>query len=349
MKTNLPIENPGWEQLARYLAGEARAAESEQVEAWAAQSDENRRELEQNRMLFDASKGCFELNQFNPEEAWQKVQQKINPADNLIPMPQRRNRKLYAAFIKYAAILIFAIFAGTAGYYLVTGLANEMQQVVLADEMTVREITLSDGTVVTLNKNSKLEYPSKFSNGKREVTITGEGFFDVQPDPDKPFIINAGNMQVKVLGTSFNVKAYPETESVEVTVETGIVQVTKRIAEVNEAVAEMKLHRGEKGILYNTAGKLEKSNNSDPNYIAWKTRNLIFNRTQLNDVIQYLEDIYHIDIQLEDNELEKLVLTAHFENKPHDFILNVIQLTFGLELTRENGAYVFSEKKELKN
>jgi ferric-dicitrate binding protein FerR (iron transport regulator) len=65
-------------------------------------------------------------------------------------------------------------------------------------------------------------------------------------------------------------------------------------------------------------------------------------------VVQYLENIYHVDIQLEDNELEKLVLTAHFESKPHDFILNVIQLTFGLELTRENGAYILSENSERK-
>ena len=345
MKTNHSIENPGWEQLARYLAGESSSAEKEQVEAWAGNSEQNNRELEELRMLFKASDRYFEINRFNTGAAWQKVQQ--NTVHKVVRLESKR-KKAYASLLKYAAILILAIFAGSAGYYLVTTISEEKQTIVLAGEQTVNEIALPDGTIVSLNSSTKLEYPAKFNSDIREVTITGEAFFDVQPDPDKPFVINAGGMQVKVLGTSFNVRAYPEAESVEVVVETGLVQVTNRNGEVQATQATLMLNPGEKGILYNLPGTLEKSFNTNPNYIAWKTRNLIFNKTPLMEVVKYLEDIYHIDIQLENNELEKLVLTAHFERKPHDFILNVIQLTFGLELTRENGAYVLSENSELK-
>ena len=345
MKTNHSIENPGWEQLARYLAGESSSAEKEQVEAWAGESEQNSSELEQVRMLYEASGRYFEMNRFDTGSAWQKVQQKT--VHKVIHLENNR-KKLYASFVRYAAILILAIIAGSAGYYLVTGLSDEKQQIVMAGENIINEITLPDGTLVTLNSSSTLEYPRKFNGDIREVTITGEAFFDVQPDPDKPFVINAGDMQVKVLGTSFNVRAYPEAESVEVVVETGLVQVTNRNGEVQAEQAVLMLNPGEKGILYNLPGTIEKSFNTNPNYIAWKTRNLIFNKTPLKEVVQYLEDIYHIDIQLEDNELEKLVLTAHFERKPHDFILSVIQLTFGLELTRENGAYILSDNSELK-
>ena len=85
-----------------------------------------------------------------------------------------------------------------------------------------------DGSIVTLNRNSKLIFPKHFTKNVREVTITGEAFFDVKPNTSKPFIINAGNVQVKVLGTSFNVCAYPGTETVEVVVESGKVQVTRK-------------------------------------------------------------------------------------------------------------------------
>jgi transmembrane sensor len=345
MKTNHSIENPGWEQLANYLAGESSSAEKEQVEAWARESEQNSRELERIRLLYKASDSYFEMTRFDTGAAWKKVQQ--NTFNKVVHLKNNR-KKLYASFIRYAAILILAIFAGSAGYYLVTSLSDEKQQIVLADERTINEITLPDGTFVTLNSSSTLEYPRKFNSDIREVTITGEGFFDVQPDPDKPFVINAGNMQVKVLGTSFNVRAYPEAESVEVVVETGLVQVTARNGEIQADHANLMLHPGEKAILYNLPGTIEKSFNTNPNYIAWKTRNLIFNKTPLKEVVQYLEDIYHIDIHLEDNELQKLVLTAHFESKSHDFILNVIQLTFGLELTRENGTYILSENSERK-
>jgi transmembrane sensor len=345
MKTNYSIENPGWEQLARYLAGESSSSEKEQVEAWAVATEQNSRELEQIRMLFKASDRYFEISRFDTGAAWQKVQLQTN--NKVINLENKRN-KIYTSFIRYAAILILAIFAGSAGYYLVTRTADEKQNVVLAGEQAVNEITLPDGTLVTLNKRSSIEYPDKFSGDIREVSITGEAFFDVQPDPAKPFVINAGNLQVKVLGTSFNIRAYPDTELVEVVVETGMVQVINRNGPVQSEQEILMLNPGEMGILYNHRGILQKSFNTNPNYIAWKTRNFIFNKTPLKEVVQYLEDIYHIDIQLEDNELEKLVLTAHFERKPHDFILNVIQITFGLELTRENGVYILSENSELK-
>jgi transmembrane sensor len=254
MKTNHSMENPGWEQLARYLAGESTSSEKEQVEAWAGESEQNKSELEQIRLLFQASDKYFKMNRFDTGAAWQKVQQKM--VHKVVPIENKR-KNAYAFLLKYAAILILALFAGTAGYYLVTSLSDAKQQIVLAGERTVNEITLSDGTLVTLNSSSTLEYPRKFTSDIREVTITGEAFFDVKPDPDKPFVINAGKMQVKVLGTSFNVRAYPEAEVVEVVVETGIVQVTNRNGEVQADQSNLMLHPGEKGILYNLPGTLK--------------------------------------------------------------------------------------------
>jgi ferric-dicitrate binding protein FerR (iron transport regulator) len=200
---------------------------------------------------------------------------------------------------------------------------------------------------VTLNSNSKLQFPKKFKNNFREVTITGEAFFDVQPNPEKPFVINAGNAQIKVLGTSFNVSAYPENETLEVVVETGTVQVVSTEKLNTLETAEILLKPGEKGTFVNSLGTLEKGLNSDPNYLAWKTHNLVFENTPLNEVVHYLNKTYHTDIQLKGKNLNNLVLTAQFEKKPIEFILNVVQITFGLQLEQNNDIYILSENETL--
>src|SRR5665811_822673 len=171
----------------------------------------------------------------------------------------------------------------------------------------------------------------------REVVIEGEAFFNVKPNPEKPFIIDAGNAQVKVLGTSFNVCAYPKSETVEVIVATGKVQVTNKNQNVSEEDnREVFLLPGEKGTLFSQQNILEKTENNNPNYIAWKTHDLIFDEVPLQDVIECLEKVYHVDIQVTDPEINDLLLKAHFDKKPIDFVLNVVRLTFNLELSGEN-------------
>jgi ferric-dicitrate binding protein FerR (iron transport regulator) len=178
------------------------------------------------------------------------------------------------------------------------------------------------------------------------VEIEGEAFFDVTPNPEKPFIINAGNAQVKVLGTSFNVCAYPETETVEVVVATGKVRVTNKFQEATTGInREVYLVPGEKGTLIYKGNILEKTENKNPNYLAWKTHDLIFDEVPLHEVIECLEKVYHVDIQVEESEINDLVLKAHFDKKPIDFVLNVVRLTFNLELSEENEQFTFSSRK----
>jgi transmembrane sensor len=348
MKANNSIEKPDWSLIAKYLTGEANATETEHVENWAAAADQNQKELEQHSLLLKNTDKFYQLKGFNTNKAWNKIHQRtvsITPSNRFIIFRKKTSALIY----KYAAILLIAILLGSAGYFLVKNQMNPVYaEVISGDGQLVNEFVLPDGSTVTLNSNSKLVYPEKFNNQQREVTIAGEAFFDVNPDPDRPFIINAGNARVKVLGTSFNVNAYPEAEAVEVTVKTGIVQVLCCEGEEREG-DELLLNAGEKGTVFNGTRKLEKTVNTDRNYLAWKTHTLIFEKTRLAEVVQHLNKVYHTDIQLEDKEIENLLLTAQFEEKSADFILNVIRLTFDLELKQEHGIHILSDKTILNN
>lgn len=332
--------------LGKYLSHETNATETQQVEHWVNQSGENRKELDEIRLMLEQSDAVYRLKNYDSEAAWKKVAEKTEPAQPTTLRWINFRKDSVKTFYKYAAVILVALLLGTAGYFI--GFQNPLQEIytteVAPDIQNTNEYILPDGSAVTLNSHSKIIFPKHFKGEIREVTITGEAFFDVKPNPEKPFVINAGEARIRVLGTSFNVSAYPENEKVEVVVETGRVEVEHKEADSVAKKQKILLTRGEKGTLLEKENKLQKSLNTDRNYMAWKTRNLVFEETPMSQVISHLKKTYRINIEVNDEDINKMLLTAEFDKKPVDFILNVVQLTFDLNLTQENNRYILSKK-----
>ena len=278
------------------------------------------------------------LKQFDSQNAFQKVKRQIKKPQG---KPFLFSRKW--SFAKIAATVFFAVMLASAGFYAGSRhWVNEKPAGAVVDKNGISRIKLADGSVVTLNHDTEINYPEKFSSDVREVDIKGEAFFEVQPDPSRPFIIHAGDATIKVLGTSFNVNAYPDNEQVEVVVETGKVQVSKSKA-VMKGQDKVILDPGDKGLFLNAGGKLLKSRNDNPNFLSWKTRNFIFNKVALNEVIRQLNHVYRVQIRTEDPELDHLLLTARFEDRSLDFILQVIALTHHLNIKKGDEYYVLQK------
>jgi len=346
MKKKENNEKFNWELLAKSISNECNSHEKLQVEDWLSQSDDNRKELEQNKNMLNKIDTYTQAKKFDTNSAWENVHTQISPLKVKSIQHKNRRKEVIAQFYKYAAIVIVALLLGSIGYFI--GFRNQIpsvySEIISAENQVLQEYVLPDGSVVALNSNSKLLFPKKFKGDIREVTIIGEAFFDVKPNPEKPFVINAGDAQVKVLGTSFNVYAYPEAESIEVTVKTGKVQVISKKTDLVTENREVFLIPGEKGTLFTKNHLLEKSVNTDPNFMAWKTHDLIFNKVPLPEVIRCLEKTYHIDIEMTEPELNDLLYEGHFDHKPIDFVLDVIRLTFNLELSVENEHYALSSR-----
>lgn len=347
MKEKKNIEFFNRDLLAKYLCNEANPVEKSEVEAWLDQSSENREELEQIRKMLDTIDTFYKTERFDSVGAIKNVKAKIHPPKIEIVQRKTIGKEAITRFYKYAAVITFAVLFASAGFYL--GFRNHttevFSEIISTPNQVINEYTLPDGSVVALNSNSKLIFPKQFKGETREVTIEGEAFFDVTPNPEKPFIINAGNAQVKVVGTSFNVSAYPESETVEVVVKTGKVQVISKISDELSTEKQIYLIPGEKGTLSNNSSNPEKSENSDPNYLAWKTHDFIFDEIPLNEVFKCLEKTYHVKINVLEPELNNLKLNATFEEKPIDFILNVVSLTFNINLSVDGELYTFSNHK----
>lgn len=332
------IEEVNWDLLAKFLSDEASSSEKEEVEAWAGRSGENSAGLTAGEEIMKKTRLYYRTRKFDPAAAWEKIEGELTPAVRpLAPRKEEFTRGRW--FLRVAASLLLAVALGSAGYFI--GIrqhqATVFTEVISNEDHVLQGITLPDGTQVSLNSSSRLTYPKHFSGKTREVHIEGEAFFDVKPDASNPFVISAGNARIKVLGTSFNVNARPGEKTVEVVVKTGKVQVACQ--GFSQSVESLILVPGERGVLYNDNNQLVKSWNENPNVTAWKTNELVFDKTSLREVIVNLEKVYHTEIQLSDPSLNELVLTAHFENQPVDFVLEVIRLTFSLELSAQNGQY----------
>lgn len=342
MKPNHNIEDEKWALLAMSIYDDDLKLTAEEKNKIAEELLTDQKEKVELLGMVEKVDLYFDLKKYPAEKALEKVQNKI----------QKRSQSSFKRVVKlilnplmrYAAAVLVAVMLSVAGYEMLTNKAEspKILEISSADQV-VKSFELPDGTLVSLNSDTQLKYPKRFGKETREVTIEGEAFFEVKPNKNKPFIIHAGNAQIKVLGTSFNVSAYPRARLVEVIVETGKVQVSNKLT-VTEQTNELILDPGDKGTLVYSSNALLKTTNQDPNFMAWKTNNLIFRATSLDEVIRNLEKVYKVNIRLADPKLNGLLLTAQFNDYPLDFILKVIETTFQMETQKIDGQYILKAK-----
>ncbi len=340
MKSNHNISDQDWELLAKSLYDQnPESAEGAQmVPVDGILAHEEKEQLERISKQVDL---YFDLKKYPAGKAWEKVENRIQTS---VSKKTVIRRLITSPIFRLAAAVVIGAALLVSGYEFFHNQSASRQILeVTATNQQVNTVTLPDGSRVSLNSDTRLRYPKRFGNKIREVSIEGEGFFEVKPNKNKPFIIHAGNAQIKVLGTSFNVNAYPETKKVEVIVETGKVQVINNIPEPIQT-NELILTPGDKGTLDCSSNAMLKTTNLDPNFLAWKTHNLYFKATSLNEVIGNLEKVYKVNIRLADPRLNELLLTARFNDYSLDFILKVIETTFNIEVKNINGQYILKAR-----
>ena len=200
------------------------------------------------------------------------------------------------------------------------------------------ELRLPDGSKVWLNQSSNVRYPETFTGNTREIYLEGEAFFDIAPNADKPFIIHAGNTQTRVVGTSFGIRAVKESDEVTVTVSTGIINFS-----AEGKPDHIELRQGEQGICNTEKQILEKNANADPNYLAWKTKVLVFKQSTLTEVAKVIENVYHIPVSV-DGTVANLEITSTFDQHGVDEIMQIIELTLGVKIENGDKGFVISKE-----
>jgi ferric-dicitrate binding protein FerR (iron transport regulator) len=190
------------------------------------------------------------------------------------------------------------------------------------------QVVLPDGSTVWLNAESTLTYPRRFQDGKREITLQGEGFFEVVRNEHAPFIIASRNVSVRVLGTSFNVKSYDD-ENAEVTVRTGKVEVEASDKRRVQLIADQQISfSAQQGF-----SPVKQVDADD--FMAWRDGVLLFDNKNLKQLTSILERWYGKTIILKNEKLNSCQLVGRHENESLDEILLSIQFVLDIEYVTE--------------
>lgn len=181
-------------------------------------------------------------------------------------------------------------------------------------------ITLADGSKVRLNASSSLRYPAYFANNKREVYLTGEAFFDVVADPAHPFIVHVNETAVQALGTSFNIKAYPEERTASTTLLTGAVNVKL-------PAAVKSLHVGEQ-LRYNATGQQASVNEVNVEAVtAWKEGLFLFENERIDDIMLEIGRWYNLKVIFSSGNVSRKFSGKIDRNKKIEDVLKILDLT----------------------
>ncbi|HEX3006754.1 MAG TPA: FecR domain-containing protein, partial [Bacteroidales bacterium] len=218
--------------LIRYLIDSVTDDEKVRISTWLAESADNRKHFDNLKDIYHLGKVTKTPSGFDKDKSLERVRSryyryKYEEVSGEKRTTPRRSRILAAVLV---AATIFAAFG--LGFYMHSVVAKQPVQ---SSEVVYNEVSspagsrsqavLPDGTKVWLNAGSKIRYPMEFLNGDRQVTLSGEAYFEVSKMKDKRFIVKAGDLAIKVWGTKFNVKAYPEENTIQTTLVEGSVSI----------------------------------------------------------------------------------------------------------------------------
>lgn len=316
------------ELLIKYLLNETSTEENSEVLRWIAENPANKTYYDHFRQIWETSKKLEPVSNIDEEQAWKKFKARV-------AVPVETNTKTVPLRYKYGWLKIAAIFLIAAGIWSTYRFFGATDYIPVGAGKEVMVKTLPDGSVLTLNKNALMSFASNFKDHRAVRLQKGEIFFKVTPDKEKPFIIEADNVKIKVVGTSFNVKH--ADEETEVIVETGIVKVSTG----NDFV---ELHQGEKVFIRNGTAGLKKETNTDQLYKYYRSKAFILNNTSLSRFIETLNEAYQVNIVIEDPRIKNLTLTTTFTEDSLDHILQTICQTLDIKQVHSEGKILLVNK-----
>ncbi len=238
------------------------------------------------------------------------------------------SRSLYI-YYRAAAVLLIPLLGVVMMYFIQNDLSQKGQETqyseIYAPQGSRVNMELPDGSNVWLNHGSRLKYPQNFEKKHREVTLTGEAYFEVEANHKRPFIVNTSKVAVRVTGTSFNVMAYDDEEKVGVSLDAGSLEVLKSGAEPGGSTSQIrKMEPGEHLNFHKKTSRVDVYRGRNEVYTAWRHGKIIFQDEALKDMVKKLERRYNMQIELKDEQLADYTFTATFSDETLTQILNLL-------------------------
>ncbi|WPP50774.1 FecR family protein [Catalinimonas niigatensis] len=284
--------------------------------------------------FYDSFQGETVVEALDPVDMWlweeknsRLIAQRMDYMERRAYDEQSSKRSKLRSLLKTVASLLLIIGLGIGSY--VAYLNMPAPEIVWLEKTTQRgqkaTITLTDGTRVYMNVDSKLSFPEHFAPDKREVILEGEAFFDVAKNPKRPFIIRSGELTTTVLGTSFNVKAFKD-EPLNVTVVSGRVKVNSHGQNDTSDTVTLEPHQQ---AFYD--GVLSKRKVDISQFIAWKEKVIHLEEVSLAEAVVVLERWFNVSITLENEEISACKISGKYINENLINIMKSFEHILGIE------------------
>lgn len=282
MSTRKQIE----ELITGYLSGNTNKEDTERLVAWIKESPDNLRYYQRLKNIWQVSHPAFGADTIQVASANEKMMSRITPV--------KWYESRFIRYWQYAAAILLLPLVVFSSYLFISNQRTEYSQVayqeVFAPYGTHSRVNLPDGSLVWLNAGSSLKYPTVFDWDKRQVELSGEAYFEVESDPEHPFIVQTDGVEVSAVGTAFNVEAYRNDS---------IVAVTMAIGKVNVSLGKQRvfsLVSGER-MGYNVNTSSCRIEQIDPyKWYAWKDGALVFRNDPLEYVFKKIGQTFNVDI-----------------------------------------------------
>jgi transmembrane sensor len=344
LKKNNSID---WPLLARYFSGETSEQERSIVKKWIESDPANRKTIESLQTVWKLSDKKFIS--WDIDTAWTKLAQQ---AGIIIPNTSRAfsqfsletNRSKYfpqllsstAGRIVFGGITVLCLVVSTLAWYWINVSMHQQSATreISTEKGQQTRIELIDGTKIRLNAASTISFPEKYSHGVRELTLHGEAYFEVTHNEHVPFIVHMDGATIEVLGTEFNVQAWPEDKQIKVVVVGGKVLFRSDHGSDSQQVI---LTKGQMSRL-SEIGSITPPEHVDlDKQLAWINGGIAFENAQLRDVLRSLERRYNLSFSISDSSLLSHRLTTSFiKEDPINKVLNIIAMSVDLKYKYTN-------------
>ena len=315
------------ELLFKFILGQADKKEIQDVQEWASNSEINNRELSRIKNIWVLAGLENEIDPLKKEQEIKRILFKVRMLNE-----KSKKRTLRLNWLKYAATIFIVIgLSGSIGYFLsqsnfgnFTGYTE-----IIVPKGERSKVVLPDGSTVQLNGGSYLKFEPSFRNAKRKVILEGEAFFHVTHDISHPFVVEAGNLQVEVLGTTFNVTSYPEDHFITTYLESGKVKIDI------EGQKEILLKQAE-AVEYNTTtGEIQKLTLDDHRLTDWTKGILTVKGERIDELSKKLERRFNITIRFGDNEIRNHLYTGSVKDENLTTVLEALKFASSLNYKKE--------------
>lgn len=324
------------EMLPRYYDGKLTREECRQVELWLEESEANRRIAEQVQMLCLAVDTVNISRKVNTEKALNKVKERLHV----------KKTGWWTWAQRVAAVLFLPLVAALLLQYMNPRLEPSQMVEIRTNPGMITSVVLPDSTVVCLNSESSLTYPSRFDGETREVMLKGEGYFAVAKDPKKKFIVTtAHRSKIEVLGTKFNVEAYEDDANVSTTLMEGKVCF---LYETKDKAGKKVMMRPGQRLVYNTEqDDVRLYATSGLSETAWKDGKILFHNTPLEEALKMLEKRFNVHFILKNKKLAGNSFTGTFAGQRLERILEYFKISSKIHWRYVDSSDIRDEKSKI--